>query len=66
MLVCASKTSVAVLLMAPVIARVAMHWMEAICLATPIEPHCSSLEDSVNVGLNHRLAVYIILGTAMA
>lgn len=66
MLVCASKTSVAVLLMAPVMARVAMRWMEAIRLATPIDPCCSSLEVSVNAGLNQRLAAYIILGTAMA
>jgi hypothetical protein len=54
--VCTSRTSVAVLLMAPVMAKVAMRWMEAIRLAIPIEPRCGTLEFSVNAGLNQRLA----------
>lgn len=53
-LACASRVSVAVDLMAPVILSVAILWTFASLSATPFEPRCSLLSPSEYMGLNHR------------
>ena len=47
------RVSVAVVLIAPRMLMLAIRWMLANLLATPIDPLCLLLEPSANTGRNH-------------